>query len=43
MGLTNYLDYDKQFEKVFMAPLEAILDAIGWQGEKINTLDDFFV
>jgi DNA polymerase elongation subunit (family B) len=43
MGLTNYLDYDKQFEKVFMAPLEAILEAIGWQGEKINTLDDFFV
>ena len=27
MGLTNYLDYDKQFEKVFMAPLEAILEA----------------
>lgn len=43
LGLTNYLDYDKQFEKVFMAPLEAILDAIGWQSEKINTLDDFFV
>jgi DNA polymerase elongation subunit (family B) len=43
LGLTNYIDYDKQFEKVFMAPLEAILDAIGWQSEKINTLDDFFV
>ena len=43
LGLHEYIDYEKQFEKVFLSPLQAILEAVGWSGVKIATLDDFFV
>ena len=42
-GLTEYIDYDLQFDKSFIEPLRAILDAIGWSVEKIATLDAFFI
>lgn len=42
-GLTEYIDYDKQFEKAFLEPLRAILHVIGWNDEKKSTLEDFFV
>jgi DNA polymerase elongation subunit (family B) len=41
-GLDSYIDYDKQFEKAFVYPLEVILDKIGWKTKKISTLDQFF-
>ena len=34
LGLDKYVDYDLQFEKSFVEPLKAILDAIGWNVEK---------
>ena len=43
LGLAPYIDYDLQFDKSFIEPLKAILDAIGWSVEKIATLDSFFV
>ena len=41
-GLTDYLDYDRMYEKGFIDPLRAILDVLGWKTEKVSTLDDFF-
>lgn len=42
MELTKYIDYDTQFDKVFLTPIQGILDALGWSAEKIDTLEDFF-
>jgi len=43
MGLHKYIDYEKQWEKVFIAPLLGITTAIGWNPEKRPSLEDFFI
>lgn len=40
--LDGYIDIQTQFEKSFLAPLEIILDSIGWKSEKKASLEDFF-
>ena len=42
LGLHDYVDTELQFDKVFLSPIQSILDAVGWSAEKVNTLDDFF-
>ena len=42
LDLAKYVDYDLQFEKSFVEPLKAILDAIGWNVEKTVNLELFF-
>lgn len=41
-GLDKYIDYDLQFEKAFLDPINIILECIGWEAEKTNSLDAFF-
>ena len=43
LGLDKYIDYELQFEKSFVEPLKAILDAIGWNVEKTANLELFFM
>ena len=42
LNLHKYMDYDKQFQKTFLEPLEPILAAIGWHSEEQMTMDDIF-
>ena len=44
-NLNNYIDYELQFEKAFVAPVQTILNTSGWSWKyrpPINTLDEFF-
>jgi len=43
LKLHNYIDYDLQFDKTFIEPLNLILHSIGWTAEEQATLEDFFV
>ena len=42
LNLDKYIDYELQFQKSFVEPLKAILDAIGWNVEKTVNLELFF-
>lgn len=41
--LDKYIDRQALFNKTFLAPLEIVLDVIGWKLEEGGTLEDFFV
>ena len=42
LNLDKYVDYDLQFDKAFLEPVKVILDAIGWNVEKVVNLELFF-
>jgi len=41
-GLEKYIDYDTQFDKSYVEPIKSIISTIGWNIEKIATLEDWF-
>ena len=41
-GLQKYIDYDIQFQKGFIEPIKFILECLGWEVEKRNSLESFF-
>ena len=40
--LHNYVDYDTQFQKTFLEPLDIIIKSIGWTTEDVGSLESFF-
>lgn len=42
LGIHKYVDYNKQFEKTFLTPIQNVLDCIGWKAEHQNSLESFF-
>ena len=42
LDLDKHIDYDLQFSKSFIEPIKVILDCIGWETERKNTLESFF-
>lgn len=41
-GLEKYVDRNLQFERSLVQHLKSITDLIGWQIERVDTLDEFF-
>jgi DNA polymerase elongation subunit (family B) len=41
--LQEYIDYNMQFEKTFIDPINFILNSIGWKYEKQSSLESFFI
>jgi len=41
--IENFIDYNTQFEKSFIDPLKNIMNSIGWNYERRNTLESLFV
>lgn len=42
IGIDKYIDYELQFQKAFLDPVKVILDAVGWNVEKVVNLELFF-
>jgi DNA polymerase elongation subunit (family B) len=40
--MNTYVDYDMQFEKGYLSPIESITQTLGWQAEKRATIEDWF-
>ena len=41
-GLGDYIDYDLQFEKVFLDALQIVIEPLGWHAEEKASLESFF-
>ena len=41
-GLHDHVDYDMQFSKTFVEPVQIVIESIGWKAEKKDDLLSFF-
>lgn len=41
-GLHQYIDRDKMYETQFLSPVKSLTSIIGWETEKVNTLESLF-
>lgn len=42
LGIEPYIDYNVQFDKVFVSALKSVTDVVGWPHEDKNDLSDFW-
>ncbi len=42
LGLEKYIDYDTQFRKEFVEPVNKLARLVGWDVENTNTIESFF-
>ena len=42
LNLHSYVDYEKQFEKVFLDALQIVIEPLGWNVTEQSSLEDFF-
>ena len=42
LDLHRFIDYEKQFEKVFLDALQIVIEPLGWHVEEKSSLEDFF-
>ena len=42
LDLEKYIDYDHQWDKTFMKPIQTVLDVVGYQSAKVGNLIDIF-
>jgi len=42
LKLETYIDYDKQFEKVFLDALQIVIEPLKWKTQEESSLEDFF-
>lgn len=42
LGIGQYLDYETQFDKVFLDPLNIVVNAVGWKLEEEASLEGLF-
>jgi DNA polymerase elongation subunit (family B) len=41
-ALHSYVDYDLQFEKVFLDAMQTVIEPLGWRTEQQASIEDFF-
>lgn len=41
-NIQEYIDYETQFEKAFLSPLNDLIEPMGWSTEKMSSLEAFF-
>ena len=41
--LDSHIDRDMQFEKAYLEPIKSVLNVVGWQYEKQESLESFFI
>ncbi len=41
-GIHDYADYDLMFEKVFLDPVDIMIQSLGWKVKQTASLEDFF-
>jgi DNA polymerase elongation subunit (family B) len=42
LNLHSYVDYEKQFQKVFLDALQIVIEPLGWNVEPQSSLEEFF-